>query len=957
MKEWASKVVGDVKFFLWRSKKVKYRRIVSVLVIVVVLVGLTFVSYRSRKAVAASSASWDTAANLISISGANADYLLINNGTADGTCLWPLNKWSADNFSYAGKANYRGKACTTTPQNLALSVTDYATIRIVGDVTIQSLSANAGIVTTARSDIRGKAATYVSRSDYFTAKFSGFIKLNAGVKYDFIITDHDDAAYFEIGRGDKPSIDDAGVFDQQIYTYNYTGEVGCSLDGSFLPNGVCGKGTLLKSVNTVTSITPGSTVYLPYKFSAEENAGGVAVMVQYRMNNGSWANLPVDATNGLLYAPIETGADVGKVDTTARGKARFEFGSAPLGIGGVAVDRDMSNVDANLDQQAADWHTSGYGFFSRVDITKDGDFRNYGKGASTQYGQNLGFTFDVPTNSTAGNLISNASRKDGYGYIWGMENNISSRNASTLTLLQNYNLIYHIPANNVSPNTGIDAGLKLTVTGDVDISNRSYVTTNGFGLPGGRVSDDDGGAWGEMGRSGMGGNGRTGSPGWYMYEVDSLHGPFADPGSNWANGMGGGGGASGKYSTSWHFGVAGGGGGVIGAGSGGFSATSNNGKFVPVSYDQYSFHGHGGAGISGMGGGMGANNGTYVPTGSYNGLAGTSRLNMYNSFNVDDTSVVQGGGGGATGNQMVGNNYSKNIGGSGGGQIRLNISGNLTVDNSYIDSSGANANDDGDASGGGGGGGLVYIKVAESKVFALNNGGRIYANGGMPTFMKDGNNYYGVGGAGGGGLIKISAGSYETNDSAWPTEANLCVAAGATSSLGHLYVNSGDIQQNVTMVAENGLLDLRNANGTPFCGGTSTSMSGNIQITKRIEQMNQGATENVSDDSAWTNFVGTDGNWNNIVTVVPGGHIRTVITVTNPDSTTINNAKITDKLPFGDMTIDRDKIMIRRNGSVDNFSPKAITVTAGSFEFTYNLLGNSEYEFMYTSVTTSPFSN
>ncbi|MBK7048327.1 MAG: hypothetical protein IPH48_17870 [bacterium] len=124
--------------------------------------------------------------------------------------------------------------------------------------------------------------------------------------------------------------------------------------------------------------------------------------------------------------------------------------------------------------------------------------------------------------------------------------------------------------------------------------------------------------------------------------------------------------------------------------------------------------------------------------GGYGGEGGvgfnTSGGQTYGSY---DTPLDLGSGGGS------GSNYGTALGGPGGGLVRLDVHGSLTVDGQISANGGSGTGDNYYQSGGGGSGGSIYLTVG-----TLAGGGEITANGGASGGG-------GAAGGGGGGRIAV----------------------------------------------------------------------------------------------------------------------------------------------------------------------------------------------------------
>ena len=191
-------------------------------------------------------------------------------------------------------------------------------------------------------------------------------------------------------------------------------------------------------------------------------------------------------------------------------------------------------------------------------------------------------------------------------------------------------------------------------------------------------------------------------------------------------------------------------------------------------------HGGGGAGYGGYGG---------------NGYSSTAGGTIYGS--ITSPTDLGSGGGYATGNGAVG--------GSGGGALRLIVTGTLTVQSTGVISS--NGNNGAGTYGGGGSGGSVYITAG---TFA--GSGSIAANGGSGAASDAG--------GGSGGRIAIYYTS-KTYTGAYNAIGGALNGTGQDGSGGTIYLKS-DAQTNGDLTIMNTGRSLTNTRGTPLPNGTYT---------------------------------------------------------------------------------------------------------------------------------------
>jgi uncharacterized repeat protein (TIGR01451 family) len=901
MNDRINQVKADLRFWWWKVRHVHAQRYISITTIVAVLVGLTFFSFNNvQKQVFAADGSW--AGNSINIVGSEASYMLINNGTVDGTCLWPMNRWSADNFKYTFANNtvvspYRGKACTTTPTDLEITVNDSATLTLVGDVSVKSmLVQNNAKVTSAPTDSRGNAVPYASRSDYFVSRYTGFLYFDMQVqtagatKRAFLLraSGYDDATAVDIGSvaSDSGPAIDAVTWSQSVYGNGLANGNCEKLHSSFrTTTDTCGGDRTLLNGGEKTlyvgTTYAGNAQYMPIRISAadvdtdhiaslwirvvDQNATGGTVKIIYD------GYLPV----AWLFAPQESGVNVGKVDIAGSGYSRFEYAQETTGQRAAVINHTLDKTYL--------WNGSGYGlaqppdyhFFSRVNLMDNGTFSGFmqARGAATQ---KFVFNYGVPGGGaldTAGNPFSNTVRGDGSGYSFGLF--IEGAVEYQPHYLQNYKLQNHSDA----VSTGIKSGIRLATSGNVNIASGGSVDVSGKGLPGGVNYLLNG-----VSVPGIGGKAKDTLFGYYPI----LHNDWTEFGSNWAEGNGGGGGHSGHASPQ-HSG--GGGGGVIGYGGGSYTASIADVRVGNNSVGNMGRPGLGGGGYLGYGGGIDSGGdapGIAGPGDQTATLNGTSYRGAYNGAAFDAVAMAMGGGGATS------SAYPIEIGGSGGGSVKLTVGGNLTMNSSTISASGVS----GSSGAGAGGGGSINVKV--TGVFDLSSNSNLYAVGGSSFGQKwtDGTDCpstsldcYAVPGNGGGGLVRVSASSYTStlvnvgDSSAWPKGVDFCKPSGFMNSSNNLKISAGGSG------GEPGIIDL----GATYCSGGESSGS-NLQISKQVQQYNTGSPSN-------RDSITSDGNWYNGLTLTTGKYIRVKIYVTNLSSSAMTGVSVTDTLPIDGMTL------------------------------------------------------
>jgi hypothetical protein len=181
----------------------------------------------------------------------------------------------------------------------------------------------------------------------------------------------------------------------------------------------------------------------------------------------------------------------------------------------------------------------------------------------------------------------------------------------------------------------------------------------------------------------------------------------------------------------------------------------------------------------GPGGGKGTNGNVYFVTGGggYGGLGGEGSLGSAGKCygNIKDPDEFGSGGGTA-------NSHIK--GGSGGGKIKLTVSGTLT-NNGTISVNGANGQEGGGTSGGSGG--SVKINAA-----TFSGNGTIRASGGMGSTSS---------GGGSGGMIGIYTPDY-LYSGILKAVGNCSSYGGARGGAGTVYIKSGS-QQNGEVIIGN----------------------------------------------------------------------------------------------------------------------------------------------------------
>jgi hypothetical protein len=941
MNDRINQVKADLRFWWWKVRHVHAQRYISITTIVAVLVGLTFFSFNNvQKQVFAADGSWVD--NAINIVGADASYMLINNGIADGTCLWPMNRWSADHFNYKSVNPYRGKACTTTPSDLEITVNDNATLTLVGDVSVKSLSVqNNAKVTSAPTDSRGFAVPHASKSNYYASRYTGFVAIDMSVnkttgaaarrisiypdngKYDDAVvietgilsgTDYDNAQDMYTSDGKNVSID-IPQFRWILRDYdNYDSTGNVALHSSFraqnkngeLPNelryavGHNPANLQSKPAFSYISTSQTGTVYIPIRVTTYEHEGGASAVLKYTIQdvdasknvipNASLPDTPQNFSTTIIYGPKESDAvtsNVGKVDTGAPKRVRYEYATAPIGEipgnGGeyYTIDRDLSGYY---------WSTSSgsnrmtstpiYNFFSRVVIGAGGTMTGF---KQEDYANNTFFmVFDDASETKSGSPFSNTKRSDGRGYNFGL----FEENGSVYQphYLQNYKLQNH--SDTVA--TGIKGGLRLVTSGNVSVVNGGSIDVSGKGLPGGVNYLNN-----SVSVPGIGG--KAGSTIFGSYPI--AHNDWTEFGSNWADGNGGGGGHNGHVQVK-HSG--GGGGGVIGYGGGAYTASGADVRVANNSVGQMSRPGLGGGGYLGYGGGVDSSgnvpniSGVGDNTGTLNG---TSYRGSYNGGAFDAVAMALGGGGASS------SQYPNEMGGAGGGSIKMTVGGDLSINNASIVANGASGTGSG---AGAGGGGSINVKVTGT--FDLSSNSTLSSAGGGSFNQKwtDGadcpstsSDCYAVPGNGGGGLIRVSASNYAStlanagDSGAWPNSGVFCTPSGMMNT----YINNTTTAHKSLNIGaggsggEPGIIDL----GATYCSGGSSSGS-NLQISKQVQQYLSGSPSSKDD-------ITSDGKWYNGLTLTSGKYIRVKIYVTNLSTSAMTGVTVTDTLPIDSMTL------------------------------------------------------
>lgn len=912
---------ANVRFWLWKARNMHAARYVALFTIMVMLVGVGIYSggqllRKPNVAVAASGAVLNN--GTLQIDGAGYSYLLQTdtaNCGANKASLWPLNYASSILMSNNGQSSYRGLLCLT-PSATTLTVTNGGELSLVGAITFSSVTINgAGSkISTAPADANGMAAPYQARPDFWSERLSGFIKLDApsglGISYAYYFKPDvvDDSVVIEFGTtpGDVTSIDDP-TNPINVVSWNKLGV--CSLDPSFYQNtqncnGKAGTIAVAPDVEwrqDVAGVSGGTSYYLPIRINHAEATNGASMRINMRVvkteNNNSQqlSNGPLQIS--WLFAPLKTSANVGKVDTTAGGRMRYEYGDAGPSTTAYTA-RDMSNA-------------THYYFDPSIDLSQTGSLSGFGKANNSNYD----FSLADPNATTAGSPLNNTQRQDGAGYRIGAVPNNNGQPA----LLQNYRLQTHDAGNS----SGFAAGLNLSTTGDMVLQAGAMVDGVGRGLPGAtRFSE----GFNQVGISGVGGSSGPNSsvpnhkPGWFQ-PVGTVCSVITGSDFDAATGNAGAGAGAGKDVGPG----SGGGGGGFGYGSGGRVVLDSD-KDAPAGGKGVCYGG-GGAGYGGVGAVSVRNDGTSDWSGyTYTAIAGM-------------------GGGGATGSEGDGFNLNQAEAGSGGALVKLTIGGNLTLAGSTVDASGnAPANTIYGIGGGGGGSADIHVTggiTVDATSFIKANGGATvhqpdqYPNAGQ--HMK--------GGEGGGGLVRIGAGSF--NGAGIPT-TYVCQDRGNVfkPSLGNLSVAAGGGAANVR--AQNGLIDLFYiGSGVVYCG---TSANGtNVAISKQIQQYAVSGTPAAAD-------VTNDAEWSNVSTVVPTMFIRGVITIHNPASVP-KTITIADSLPITTMTFAPANVYLRNvtaPGSPP--SPASVGVSGNSFSVASIVVpADTTYQVLYSAAVTNPF--
>ncbi|MFA6081884.1 MAG: LamG domain-containing protein [Patescibacteria group bacterium] len=957
---------ADLKFWLWKTKTLNAKRYVSIVVLVAMLVGVSIYSLGGiiKKVAAANAASVNLQTGSITVDGGN--FLLDSN-----KCLWTTDSTSTisvvqkDGSNLNLPYNFKGKVCfdgvmstPTTPQDVI--VQNGGVLSLMGSHTFKTLTVNSGgTVTHPPADANGKAVPYGSRSFMYAMRFTFFVKVEApagdptNIKRVYLkAPDSNDSIVIEAGGGALPgtsSVDDPAAFNLGLISWHANNGIGCNLmDASFRASSSCGGTLPAANFNTEAEVAVSrggdSVRYVPIRVTTWQSTSDQFYKVGYRETLQIGAGAETQIANNPQYLPIsyiygpyegpssESGTLTGAADPAAQYKSRFEYAQAPIdqadysslgsnGWGLISKDLSTFRIWSSSQNRYVDQVAKPtYSFFSRVDLTNNGTFKDFGKYDCTGHCTNVNdafyFDYNDPSRTSAGNPFSNSQRKDGYGYLIGANPGASTYDPlePNVALLQNYKLQTHSDAAPV-----IKPSVTLHVTGAVTLNGGLIDTTN-KGLPGGFTYGGPNNSDSKYGFAGVGGKGNS-SPGWWYAYADCDNSNIGIQGSNWSDGNGGGGGPANKSCTDV-IGLAGGGGGMGYGGSGKTYVDSNSDSVYNLNNTRGSYysHGQGGAGLYGIGGGFAQNSGTgqYQAVANYDSMIhGYSYRERYTS----STAALLGGGGGGGTDAGAPTGVSQRFddgsfpAGSGGGAILLTVDGDMTLSgNSTVSASGGNGWDVSNPGGGanhyattsGGGGGSVILSV--SGTINLANTSIIKANGGNTSgrcFASSGNEC-GVPGEGGGGLVRITA-SVFSGDGWIFAPNNYCDVNGAyvgilsnsvqaaagrgTASGGSLVMADGSDAYG--QVSEHGIVDLKYAGNIPFCGSGLGAGTG-IQISKQIEQLSSAPAEGSAAVAS--------ANGNNVVTVTNGSILRVTITVSNL-STTNQTVTISDVLPKSTMTL------------------------------------------------------
>ncbi len=874
MNDRLSRIKANVRFALWKAKTYHPTRYISFIILIATLAGASFFASNNsglfiKRTSAAASATWVSNTKTLTLTDPESNFMLLRGGGClpGESSLLPMNYKSRIGINNDGVANFIGRLCIPTgaTSNVNLTVNNFAELSIVGDTTLGSVNVtNSGVVTTAPADANGKAVPYASKDNFYAMRFTGFIELDGGASgatytvepMNFGGDGWDDSVVVEID-GTAEDTGNINTPNFSVYSWNHFTCAGSDhlFDRSFYDtatscNGISGQLTAARKKFPLV-VSSGVHNY-PISIMTWETSGKARFTIGTSKDGGALTTVKTNQIyNGFVSSGFGNGP-VGTFDSGSAGSMRFEYGFGAQTGDGRAIERHFTNIDIVGGQ---------YYFFPSVEINNT--FRNFGKTVDGDWH----FYYEDRDNPEVGEPFANTSNGIGTDYRIGRK----PSDVTKVSLLQNYDLQQHKgPAGDVT--YPIPAGLRLSLNGAVTLASGGRIDVTGKGLPGGTYIFDTANA----GVAGIGGYGHTvGTPSWWQAyggnngnskgNFGSNSSPTGGPGA--IDGGGGGGGGNFGVGTRWAGG--GGGGGVIGAGAGGMNI-----KNGVVSTNVY-WNGNGGAGISGLGGGLVGSPGTpdiIEPVAGPSGVAGGSNRGMYSS-----TFVTGLGGGAGTGS---GATYSVIPAGSGGGSIKLSAT-DLTMTGGSIKADGETMANPGP---GGGGAGTVNLRL--SGTINLDVVSLITANGGNTkedTVESNGSvaNGYNKGGEGGGGLIKIRATNY--TGAGLPPIDDYCKDLGNPFKPDHnnLHVNKGG------GLAEDGIIDIGtydpvDENGKPICGGTgSGNISPDVQISKRLQQWN-GVNVYKQADYALQIEDANDSRWSDSVTTVPSAYMRVQTVIRNP---------------------------------------------------------------------------
>jgi cysteine-rich repeat protein len=252
----------------------------------------------------------------------------------------------------------------------------------------------------------------------------------------------------------------------------------------------------------------------------------------------------------------------------------------------------------------------------------------------------------------------------------------------------------------------------------------------------------------------------------------------------------------------------------------------------------------------GGGGGHGGNGGT---AGRDNASANTAASGGITNDSVTDP-VLPGSGGGNGGS-------SGTCGGTGGGAIKLSVSGTMNI-NGNITANGGNATYCSNSGGGGGAGGSVYIYDSSGSLAISGTTGTITANGGIGGNGGAGAGW-GGGGGGAGGRISIRAntstyaGTKQAYGSAGGIGDNPPKETGYIGGAGTIFTKYGSATNGDILVDGN---DVASVNSyTPTTQITGNETYNNITIRRGADYLIPNSSSlNIASGGTLTSFVTGD---------------------------------------------------------------------------------------------------